>query len=104
VGQVGLAMQEVEGQRLPEMGWLLHRSFWGKGYATEAGAATRDAAFRHWRYPKVISLIRPINEPSRRVAERLGMRPDRHVQFLGFGLRFRDQPPLAVARRRWRRR
>jgi RimJ/RimL family protein N-acetyltransferase len=84
IGQVGLAMQEVEDRRQAEIGWLLHRPFWGKGYATEAGAATRDAAFARWRYPEVISLIRPVNEPSRRVAERIGMKPRGHVLFHGF--------------------
>ena len=84
VGQVGLAMQEVEGTRHPEIGWLLHRPFWGKGYATEAGIATRDAAFTRWGYRQVISLIRPVNEPSRRVAERVGMQPGGRVPFHGF--------------------
>jgi [ribosomal protein S5]-alanine N-acetyltransferase len=84
VGQVGLAMQEVEGTRRPEIGWLLHRPYWGRGYATEAGIATRDAAFTRWGYPQVISLIRPVNEPSRRVAERLGMQPGGRVCFHGF--------------------
>jgi RimJ/RimL family protein N-acetyltransferase len=77
-------MQEVEGTRRPELGWLLHRPFWGKGYATEAATATRDAAFGRWGYREVISLVRPENLPSRRVAERLGMRADRHVTFHGF--------------------
>jgi RimJ/RimL family protein N-acetyltransferase len=84
VGQVGLMMQEVEGVRRPEVGWLLHRPFWGRGYATEAGAATRDAAFTRWGYAQVISLIRPANEPSRRVAERIGMAPGSRVHFHGF--------------------
>lgn len=84
VGQVGLAMQEVEGESHPEIGWLLHRPFWGRGYATEAGAAARDLAFARWHYRYVISLIRPINTPSRRVAERLGMTPGREVTFHGF--------------------
>jgi len=84
LGQVGLAMQEVEGRRHPEVGWLLHRPFWGKGYATEAGLAVRDAAFERWRYPALISLIRPVNEPSRRVAERVGFRPGPLVPFHGF--------------------
>jgi RimJ/RimL family protein N-acetyltransferase len=84
VGQVGLAMQEVEGQRRPEIGWLLAREFWGRGYATEAGAATRSAAFGRWGYPEVISLIRPENLASRRVAGRLGMTPGPEVQFHGF--------------------
>ncbi len=84
IGQVGLVMQEVEGGPRPEIGWLLHRPFWGHGYATEAASATRDLAFSRWRYPEVISLIRPVNEPSQRVATRIGMAPTRRVQFHGF--------------------
>jgi RimJ/RimL family protein N-acetyltransferase len=84
VGQVGLLTQEVEGARHPEVGWLLHRPYWGKGYATEAGIAVRDAAFGRWRYPALISLIRPVNEPSWRVAERVGFTPGPLVQFHGF--------------------
>jgi ribosomal-protein-alanine N-acetyltransferase len=95
VGQVGLAIQDVEGVRRPEIGWLLHRPFWGKGYATEAGIATRDAAFRRWKYEEVVSLIRPVNVPSRRVAERVGLRPGPHVQFHGFEhIMYVTEPPL----------
>lgn len=84
LGQVGLAMQDVDGERLPEIGWLLDRSHWGHGYATEAGAAIRDAAFNEWGHRLLISLIRPVNHASQRVAERLGMTDRRRVQFHGF--------------------
>ena len=84
MGQIGLMLQDVDGEELPEVGWLLHRPFWGCGYATEAAAATRDAAFSRWRYGAVISLIRPENVPSQKVAERIGMRPGGVVQFQGF--------------------
>ena len=84
VGQVGLALQDVEGHRLPEIGWLLHRPYWGRGYATEAAAATRDLARSRWKYGRLISLIRPANEPSRRVAERIGMHAGPRVDFHGF--------------------
>jgi RimJ/RimL family protein N-acetyltransferase len=83
VGQVGLIMQTVEGRRRPEIGWLLDRPQWGKGYATEAATAVRDAAFQRWNYPEVISLIRPPNVPSRRVAERIGMTAGARVWFNG---------------------
>ena len=85
IGQVGLMLQDVEGTEVPEVGWLLHRPFWGSGYATEAAAATRDAAFDRWHYRAVISLIRPENTRSQRVAQRIGMDPGRVVQFQGFG-------------------
>ncbi len=106
LGQVGLCMQEVEGTRHPEVGWLLHRPYWGRGYATEAGGSARDAAFERWGYDHVISLIRPVNVPSQRVALRLGMTLGRTVQFHGvehvvFGIT-REQAarlPLPSARR-----
>jgi ribosomal-protein-alanine N-acetyltransferase len=83
VGQVGLAWQDVDGERHPEIGWLLDRRYWGRGFATEAGAATRDAAFADWGYDHVISLIRPVNVQSKRVALRIGMTEGRRVQFHG---------------------
>jgi RimJ/RimL family protein N-acetyltransferase len=85
VGQVGLLLQQVKAIKRPEVGWLLHRPFWGRGYATEAGLAVRDAAFTRWNYPEVISLIRPANLPSQRVAERIGMSPEpERVHFNGY--------------------
>ena len=84
IGQIGLAFQDVEGERHPEIGWLLDRPHWGQGYATEGGAAIADAAFNQWGYDHVISLIRPVNEPSQRVARRIGMTERRRVQFHGY--------------------
>jgi RimJ/RimL family protein N-acetyltransferase len=73
VGQVGLVMQSVDGEELPEIGYLLHHRWWKRGLATEAACAVRDWAFGERGYPRLISLIRPVNSPSRRVAERVGM-------------------------------
>jgi RimJ/RimL family protein N-acetyltransferase len=56
-----------------ELGWLLTRRSWGKGYATEAAAVCLDYIFSELNQPQVISLIRPGNVRSIRVAERLGM-------------------------------
>ena len=83
VGQVGLVLQTIEGQKRAEVGWLLDRAHWGKGYATEAAAAVRDAAFTRWNYSEVISLVRPANTPSQRVAERIGMKPGPKVWYNG---------------------
>jgi len=72
-GQVGLVNQEVDGVAEPEVGYLIHRPFWRQGLAAEAASATRDHAFGVLGRPRVVSLIRPENLPSRAVARRLGM-------------------------------
>jgi len=76
VGQVGLLVQRVNGALQPEVGYLVHRPFWRRGYATEAALATRDHAFCALDLPRVVSLIRPVNLPSQGVARKLGMRPE----------------------------
>lgn len=73
VGQIGLVRQTVRGAHETEVGYLLAREFWGQGLATEAARACRNHAFQALGRPRVISLIRPENAPSRRVAERAGM-------------------------------
>lgn len=45
----------------------------GTGIATEAGAACRDWCFTNLDVDHLISLIRPENRQSWRVAEKLGM-------------------------------
>lgn len=84
MGQVGLMMQEVEGTWEPEIGYLVHRPFWRRGYAAEAALEVRKYAFAFLGRPKVISLIRPENIPSQGVARSLGMAAQREVDFKDF--------------------
>ncbi len=68
-----------------ELGYWLVPDVWGKGYATEAGAAARDFAFEVVGSETLVSYIDPENEPSIRVAERLGARYDETIELMGFG-------------------
>ncbi len=70
VGRIGL--HRPAGWPGLEVGWALDRSVWGRGYATEGGAATLEHAWRELDAPRVISLIYPENIRSIAVAERLG--------------------------------
>src|SRR4051812_45600161 len=56
-----------------EIGWILARDAWGHGYATEAGAAAMRHVLETLNRPRVVAIIDPGNEPSKRVAARLGM-------------------------------
>ena len=83
VAQVGLTVQQVDGRPQPEVGYLVHRPFWRRGFASEAAAATRDHAFGALGLPRVISLIRPENLPSQGVARRVGMEPEGRAMHAG---------------------
>ena len=85
VGQVGLSPQQLDGVPESEIGYMIHRPYWRRGFASEAAAATRDYAFDTLCKSRVISLIRPENLPSQCVARKIGMAPeDRVVQHGGF--------------------
>ncbi len=80
-GRAGL--WQPEGWPGLEVGWVLRRSHWGHGYATEAARAAIGYAFDVLGADKVISLIRPDNHRSIRVAERLGETYEREVALRG---------------------
>jgi RimJ/RimL family protein N-acetyltransferase len=81
MGRVGFI--EPEGWPGFELGWVLGRPFWGQGYAYEAAIAARDYAFGPLGRDRLISLIRPDNKPSIRLAERLGEKLAGEVELLG---------------------
>jgi RimJ/RimL family protein N-acetyltransferase len=56
-----------------EVGWVLRRDRWGRGYATEAGRASLEWAFEVLGLPLVTAIIATGNRASRAVAGRLGM-------------------------------
>jgi len=56
-----------------EVGFLLDRPFWGKGYATEAALASLEFGFEHFGLDHIIALVHPENLASRRVIEKCGM-------------------------------
>jgi RimJ/RimL family protein N-acetyltransferase len=81
IGRAGLL--QPEGWPGFEVGWTLGRASWGKGYATEAAREALRYAFEVLDRDHVISLIRPDNHPSIRVAERLGEQLEGEVEFFG---------------------
>ena len=83
VGSVGLWYPE--GWPELELGYWLVPEARGTGYATEAAARARDFAFDELRAETLVSYISPHNQPSIRVAERLGARYDKTIQLLDHG-------------------
>jgi [ribosomal protein S5]-alanine N-acetyltransferase len=73
LGSVGPMYQTVDGIAEVELGWSVTPRRARRGIATEAACACRDWCFRELDMDHLISLVRPENLASRRVAEKAGM-------------------------------
>ena len=81
VGQIGLLFPE--GWPGLEVGWVVARPHWGKGFSPEAARASMKWARRELGAGHLISLITDDNERSARVAEKLGMAVEGRATILG---------------------
>jgi RimJ/RimL family protein N-acetyltransferase len=73
VGRGGLSVAEIDGARRLELGWAVRQELWGRGYATEIGAAGLRYARDALHADEVVALTEVHNRRSRAVMERLGM-------------------------------
>lgn len=114
VGVAGL--QPLEGGPDVELTHALEPSAWGAGFATEAGAAALEYAFRVAALERVVGIAKPGNAASVRVLEKLGMRAAGVTEHWGemwdrYEIRAADRgaeraaatPPLATERLKLRR-
>ncbi len=80
IGRCGLLAWDLEGRKETEVGYMIAKSHWGSGHATEAARAVRDYGFERLGFDRLISLIHPDNVASQRVATKNGMRHERDVK------------------------
>ena len=73
VGQAGLIVQDVDGEKELGLGYMFIPAYWGQGFATEASLGCLEHGFKNYPVDHIVALIRPENEPSIRVAQRLNM-------------------------------
>jgi RimJ/RimL family protein N-acetyltransferase len=84
LGRCGLLPWEIEGKREVELAFLIAKSRWGEGLATEAALAIVDYARVQLGLRRLICLITPGNVASMRVATKVGMSFERaHDDELG---------------------
>ena len=102
VGDCGPTIQVVEGADELEIGWHVRRDLWNRGLASEAAVAVRDWVWSALGRTRLISLVRPENVASCRVAEKLGMTVERLADFHGYTHRVyaMSAPPRPAGTRR----
>jgi RimJ/RimL family protein N-acetyltransferase len=93
VGDCGLTPQEVDGMPEVEVGYHVRRLLQGRGYATEAAAASRDYARDVLGLGRLIAIIDPRNVPSQRVAERIGLGLEKETDWSGKRVRIHAGRP-----------
>lgn len=75
IGFIGLHEQTFESPFTPciDIGWRLHRSAWGKGYATEGALRCLEFGFQEIKLPKIYALAPEVNFRSVNVMKKAGL-------------------------------
>lgn len=64
-----------------ELGYLLDKSYWRRGLATEASHASLKYGFEAVKLEKIVAIAKPENIASRRVMEKVGMKYEKDAYF-----------------------
>lgn len=83
VGVCAVGWYAVEGFEGAELGYWIGKEFRERGYATEAAKAVLNRCLRRQPRVRVASFIAPENQPSVRVAEKVGLVFQRQTDFRG---------------------
>jgi ribosomal-protein-alanine N-acetyltransferase len=83
IGMGGLTPWTWEGEELFDITYRLRESAWGKGYGWELAEALVNHGLRELGLDQITATITPDNLPSKKIAEKLGMKFDRHILLLG---------------------
>lgn len=75
IGQIGLKHHPdwLADPAKVEIGWMLARSAWGRGFATEGGRIALDHAFERLGLERIVSIANRENRRSQRVMQKLGL-------------------------------
>jgi ribosomal-protein-alanine N-acetyltransferase len=81
VGRCGI--RRLAGTPEVELLYTYNKEFWGRGYGTEAAAASLRYGFETVGLPRIVAVADPANRGSTRVMEKVGMRFEKTAPFQG---------------------
>lgn len=79
IGHCGLLEKEIDGKNEIELVYVIAKSAWNKGFAGEIAQALANYAREKMAINRLVSLIDPMNIPSQRLAEKLGMHLQKEI-------------------------
>ena len=82
IGFGGLSYKMYDEEEKLNLGYRFAPEAWGKGYATEAANYFKNIGFKNNVAESLISIIDVENFPSQRVAERNGMKREKHLEWM----------------------
>jgi RimJ/RimL family protein N-acetyltransferase len=83
LGRCGLLPWHIEGQQEVELAYLIAKSRWGQGFATEASIAIKAYARDTLALRRLVCLPMPSNRASLRVAAKVGLSFERELNLEG---------------------
>jgi RimJ/RimL family protein N-acetyltransferase len=90
IGMSGLVKRDILPD--PDLGYAFLPEFFGQGLAFEATRACVTAAKRDFALPRLLAIVNPGNQPSRRVLDKLGF------DFIGMRSVYAGEPDLCLYR------
>ena len=81
IGICGLLWRE--GLDAPDIGFAFLPEFWGRGLATEAGAASIEFARSTLGLARLVAMVHPDNVASARVVTKLGFSVEKKLRYSG---------------------
>ena len=74
IGTGGILEKDIDGRKQYEIVYVLAKSAWGNGFATEVASSLKDYAFDELGLKRVTALIEPDNLKSEKVATKIGLK------------------------------
>lgn len=79
IGHCGLKF--LENTLEVQIGYLLLKSYWGRGLGTEAASAVLKYGFEIAKLQRIVAVAKPDNRASRRVLEKVGLKYEKDAYF-----------------------
>ena len=80
IGRCGLLPWTIEERPEVEVAYLLDKRYWRQGLGTEAAQAIRDYALMQLHLSRLICMVDPDNQASRKVAMNIGMTLEKEME------------------------